>query len=152
MKKINPQPGIYLKASELLIDTYFEGAIIFIAEYNVNGALGFVINNPYPKTFNDLVEFSHLPPFTLYEGGPVELEKLFYIHSYSSQIPDSVEIAKPIYWGGDFKKMTQLMEKGEVSENLFRLFIGYCGWDAGQLEAEIEEGSWVEYDEYRLFG
>ncbi len=143
--------GVFLKATSLLNDTYFEGTVIFIAEYNDQGALGYVMNNPYPRRFNELVEFSGSPAFTLYEGGPVEHEKLFILHRRPDLISDSVLIANDIYSGGHFKQAVRMMNNQRLTDTDFRLFIGYCGWNRGDLEAEIAEGSWevVEGEVFR---
>lgn len=145
------QAGIFLKATQHLNDSYFEGALIYIAAYNAEGALGYVVNNPFPRRFNELVEFINSPPFMLYEGGPVAHEKLFFLHRRPELVTDSDLIAGGIYSGGDFKKAVSLMNAGTLTANDFRLFIGYSGWDAGELEMEISEGSWEVSDKGSLF-
>jgi len=72
--------GTFLKATESLKETNFEAAVLFITEHNENGAIGFVINKPFPRKLNELLEFKNSIAFPLYEGGPVEKEKVFFIH------------------------------------------------------------------------
>lgn len=134
--------GVFLKATPLLNDSYFEGTTIYLTEYNSEGALGYIINSPYSRRFNELVAFASSPAFTLYEGGPVEHEKLFILHRRPNLVSDSVLIANDIYSGGDFKEAVRLMNNSTLTEKDFRLFIGYCGWNSGELETEMEEGSW----------
>jgi len=142
--------GTLIKASPLLNDSYFEGCIIFITELNKNGAIGFILNNPYYRRFNELQEFTSSPALQLFEGGPMEHEKLFILHKKSDLINDSQWITPNIYFGGNFKQAVTLMNSGILAENDFKLFIGYCGWDAGELEAEIEEGSWEILEKYQV--
>lgn len=143
--------GTFLKATAQLRGDYFENALIYVTECNVDGALGYVINRRFPRSFNELVEFIDSPPIQLYEGGPVEQEKLFFIHRRPDLVENSQLIANGMYTGGDFKQAVALMNDGALTEEDFKLFIGYCGWDTGELVAEIQEGSWVVLGEQRIF-
>lgn len=105
--------------------------------------MGFVINKPYTRSFNELLEFSNSKPFPLFEGGPVENESLYFIHRRPDIIDHSVLITNGIYLGGDFKQAVAHINTAVRTEADIKLFIGYCGWDPGQLEAEIAEGSWM---------
>ena len=40
-------------------------------------------------------------------------------------------------------QVIEAMNTNSVSDQQIQLFIGYCGWDVGELEAELEEGSWT---------
>jgi putative transcriptional regulator len=135
--------GTLLISTPLLDNTNFEKAIIFIATYNENGALGFMINHPFSRTLNELVEFNYAKPFTLFDGGPVEKEGLFFLHRRPDLIENGAPVANNIFMGGNFKQAVDCINNNAISANDIKLFIGYCGWDAGELEAEIEEGSWM---------
>ncbi|MBO9730232.1 MAG: YqgE/AlgH family protein [Chitinophaga sp.] len=143
--------GIYIGSTSLLDDTVFEETVILITEYNEKGAMGFVVNKLFPRTFNELQEFSHSKPFPLYEGGPVDQEHLFFVHRRPGLITGGALIAGNIYLGGDFKAAVKHINNGILTEEDIRLFIGYCGWDFGELEAEIAEGSWQVLEEAKLF-
>jgi putative transcriptional regulator len=135
------RPGIVLSSTAALDGTVFEKAIIFIAEYNEEGSLGFIINKPFARNFNELQEFRHSKSFPLYEGGPVDNENLFFLHRRAELIADGRSLIDGIYLGGDFQTAVKLINNGSLKENDIKLFIGYCGWDNGQLEEEIAEGS-----------
>lgn len=143
--------GIIIGSTALLDDSFFEQAILFIAEYNEKGAMGFVINKEFPRRFNELKEFSDSIPFPLYEGGPVDQEHLYFVHRRPELIAGGVPVADNIYLGGDFKTAVRLINNGTLSTSDIRLFIGYCGWDFQELEAEIAEGSWEVLEEATLF-
>jgi putative transcriptional regulator len=139
---MNIKEGSFLKSSLLLNDSEFEQALIFITEYNAKGAMGFVINKPFARTLNELEEFRHSISFPLYDGGPVDREHLFCLHSRPDLIPGGTIIHHGIYLGGDFKQAVIHINNKIITANEIKIFIGYCGWDYAQLEEEIEEGSW----------
>ena len=144
---ITIQPGTVIISAPALADPQFEKAVILITEYNENGATGFVINKPFHRKFNELTEFMHSKPFTLYTGGPVDTENLFMLHQRSDLIKGGKYVSGNIYFGGDFQQAVRYMNDGSINSAGIKLFIGYCGWDAGELEAEVEEGSWLVTEE-----
>lgn len=135
--------GIFIHSTPLLNDTIFEQAVIFIAEYNEKGALGFIINKSFGRTLNELEEFKSAIPFPIYEGGPVDQEHLYFVHQRPDVIDDAALITDGMYLGGNFEKVVQYINNRILTTVDIKIFIGYCGWDAGELEAEIEEGSWT---------
>ena len=134
--------GLLLISSPTMEDPNFLDAVVYIAEYNDNGALGFIINKQHDRPLNELSEFIHCPAFPLYRGGPVDTEHLFFIHRCNDLIPGGQQIADNIYLGGDFNKVIELITNGEINSTHIKIFIGYCGWDAEELETEIREGYW----------
>lgn len=143
--------GIFLQSTDILIDTFFDAALIFITEYNEKGAMGFVVNKQFPRSFNELEEFKHSPAFPLYEGGPVDQEHLYFIHQRPDLIKGGTPVTGHIHQGGDFKEAVRLINNKTISVSDIRLFIGYCGWDRQELEAEIAEGSWRVQEEGNPF-
>lgn len=142
--------GVFLKSSPALDKTYFAGATIFITEYNAEGAVGFVVNRPFGRSLNDLEEFRHSRHFSLFEGGPVDQEHLFFLHQKPDMISDGSAVGNGIYNGGNFKEALTLINNKTLSPGDIKLFVGYCGWNAGELEAEIAEGSWIVTDDKGL--
>ncbi|MFT3980517.1 MAG: YqgE/AlgH family protein [Ferruginibacter sp.] len=135
--------GILLKSTALLKDDpHFGDTLIYLTEYNEQGAMGFVINKIFPRKFNELIEFMNSPAFPLWMGGPVSTDQLYFIHRYPGRIQDGSPVADGIFSGGDFATAVRLLNAQEIDEAGIRMFIGYCGWDRGELEAEVEEGSW----------
>lgn len=146
--------GKLLSSTPAMDDPNFDSSVIFIAEHNERGALGFMINTVFERALNELVEFSSSPAFPLYEGGPVDQEHLYFVHRRSDLIPGGVPVIGDIYLGGDFQKAIEQLKSKNLSSKDLKIFIGYCGWDTGDLEAEIAEGSWEvkEPDADSLFG
>ena len=114
-----------------------------VTEYNQQGATGFVLNEPFDRKLNELVEFQQSKSFDLYTGGPMEQEKLFVLHRRPAMIEQSDLVTDGVYTGGDFKQVLAYINQHAHTEKDIKLLLGYCGWDAGQLEAEIAEGSWL---------
>ena len=115
---------------------------MLLAEVNEDGVMGYLLNKRYPRYFNELVEFSDSPPFPLFEGGPMEHEKLFFIHRHPELIDNGTLLRDNIYYGGNFKQAVAGLNAGKLNEAGLKMFIGYCGWDAGQIEEEIAAGDW----------
>lgn len=139
----NIKPGTAIRSTSALQNSHFEKAVIVITEYNEKGAMGFVINKIFPRRLNELEEFKNAAPFDLYSGGPVDTENLFVVHRRPGLIADSTHLYGNIFMGGNFKQVIQNINDGTISNEDIKLLIGYSGWDKGELEAEIEEGSWA---------
>ena len=143
--------GILLKSSSGAEDEVFGNSIVLITEVNNDGVTGYIINKLFHRRFNELVEFIDSPPFPLYEGGPMEHEKLFFIHNQPDLIDGGTIILNDTYFGGDFKAAVNYLNMGLLNGQSLKMFIGYCGWDAGQLEQEIEAGEWTIITERNIF-
>ena len=143
--------GAFIKSTALLDDTFFESTEVFITEHNEKGAMGFVVNIPFLRRFNELEEFKHSAPFPMYDGGPVDREHLFFLHQRPDLIKGGTPVTGNICLGGDFKEAVRLINNKTLTEMDIKLFIGYCGWNDQELETEIEEGSWEVAKEGNAF-
>ena len=76
-------------------------------------------------------------------GGPVADDQLFFIHTLGDLIPDSAPIIDGLYWGGDNETLKTLVNTGIANEDNVRFFLGYAGWDSGQLVGELVRNSWL---------
>ena len=126
----------------LALDYHFSRSVILLSEVNESGCIGFVLNKPLHYRLSDLI-----PEITsehiVYSGGPVESDNLYFLHSLPNRIPNSVLIKDGIYWGGDFNELSNRLAVGEIDSNKIRFFLGYSGWEFGQLQGEIDADSWV---------
>ncbi|THU38446.1 YqgE/AlgH family protein [Niastella caeni] len=137
------KPGLFLKSTSLLNDTVFENSVVFITEYNDKGAMGFVVNQKFPRKLNELEEFKTIKPFPIYLGGPVDQEHLYFIHQRPDLIEGGVPVTDNIYFGGNFKQAVIHINNQIITEKDCMIFLGYCGWDHHELDEEIAEGSWA---------
>ena len=134
--------GLYIKSNADLNGSFFEHTTILIVEHDEAGSVGFVTNKPFGKSLHELIEFSHAKPFPLMDGGPVDRDHLFVLHKRPDLIDGGKEIPNGLYLGGDMNQVIQAINTGGANPQEIQLFIGYCGWDKGELEVELEEGSW----------
>jgi putative transcriptional regulator len=115
---------------------------IYITEYNEEGAMGFVVNKIFGRSFNELEEFKHSIHVSMWDGGPVDQEHLYFLHKRPDLIEGGILIADGVYLGGNLQQAVTGINNRTISSDQIKIFIGYCGWDTGELEEEIEEGSW----------
>ena len=140
---IDLKAGIYIKSTAALIGSFFEDTTILLVEHNEAGSTGFVINKPFGKYLNDLLEFNHAKPFPLMDGGPVDREHLFVLHKRPDLIEGGKQLTDGLYLGGNMEQVIEAINTKGATDQEIQLFIGYCGWDLGELEAELKEGSWT---------
>jgi putative transcriptional regulator len=134
--------GISIKSTASLNGSIFEDTTILIVEHNEAGSTGFVTNKPYGKSLHDLIEFKHSKPFPLMDGGPVDRAHLFVLHKRPDLIEGGKQLTNGLYLGGNMDQVIEAVNDRAINQQEIQLFIGYCGWDKGELEAELKEGSW----------
>ncbi|PHQ55820.1 MAG: transcriptional regulator [Lutibacter sp.] len=139
----NPSKGkLLVSEPSILNDKSFNRSVIFLSEHNEDGCLGFILNKPTEFVLNDLIAEINCN-FKIYNGGPVEQDNLYFIHKIPKLIPNSIEIDKELYWGGDFETLTDLLNKKAVKPTEIRFFLGYSGWSIDQLNEELNESTWA---------
>jgi putative transcriptional regulator len=138
-----PEKGNLLIAEPSIIgDMSFNRAVILLADHNALGSVGFILNKPLDYNLKDLIDGTD-SDFTVYNGGPVEQDNLYFIHKSPDLIPNSIEISNGIFWGGDFDVVLDLINTDQISEDDIRFFLGYSGWAEQQLDDELESKAWV---------
>ena len=144
MITLKPDKGVLLVAEPSIIgDISFNRSVVLLAEYNSDkGSVGFILNKPLKYTLKDFVPEVN-SNLTVYNGGPVEQDNLYFIHRIPDIIPNSIEISNGIYWGGDFNAITGLLQEDKLSKDQIQFFLGYSGWANEQLEQELMVNSWV---------
>lgn len=143
MITLKPKKGNLLIAEPSIIgDISFNRSIVLLADYSDEGSIGFILNKPFEFGVNNLIPKIE-QDFKVYNGGPVEQDNLYFIHKIPELIPNSIEISLGIFWGGDFSKIIDLINKEKITDNDIRFFLGYSGWDENQLENELLSNSWV---------
>lgn len=140
------EAGSIMVAEPFLGEKYFRHGVIAIIDHNgESGSMGVVMNNPSGYSLNELldgVKPAHGIP--VYCGGPVSLDRLYFIHSLGNEIiPGATEFAPNLWIGGDFEVVIDYVNSGYLTDGILRFFLGYSGWTAGQLEEEIDKSVWA---------
>jgi putative transcriptional regulator len=136
--------GMLLVATPALQDPHFVDTVVLLLDVNDEGALGVVLNRPSPVLVADVLEAWRevvAEPEVLFRGGPVGTDGALAV----AELRDPLE--PPVGWRPvagilgivDLDTPTELVDG---SLTAMRVFAGYAGWGAGQLDGEVEEGSW----------
>ncbi len=135
--------GKILLAEPFAEDAHFARSCIILCEHNEQGSLGFIMNKPIDIEIESL--FTEFPDFdaNVMYGGPVATNTLQYIHNVGDLLENSVEVIPGLFWGGDFEKLKFLIESELIKPHNIKFFLGYSGWTTGQLEEELNRGSWI---------
>lgn len=143
MQDLYPQKGSLLVAEpSILGDVSFNRSVILLSHHTNTGSVGFILNKLLNVTLDELIP-DIKRKFNLYNGGPVEQDNLYFIHKVPNLIPGSVEISNGIYWGGYFNAIVDLINTNQIKDSDIKFFLGYSGWDAKQLEAELNSDAWL---------
>lgn len=134
-----------LVAKPTVEDFCFKRSVTILVDHDAEGSMGVIINKPTHITLNELlpdVEFKEDVP--LFLGGPVGTNMLFFVHSLGADvIPESVQLAPGVFFGGNFDVLKMFIESGEKLDGRVRFMVGYSGWAAGQLDGEVQRHDWA---------
>ncbi|WP_341704658.1 YqgE/AlgH family protein [Ferrovibrio sp.] len=130
-------------------DPRFARSVIYVCSHNAEGAMGLVINKPYPGlTFPNLLGQLGIEPtidndIVVRLGGPVETGRGFVLHSTDYMRQGSVAIDEEIGIGltATLDVLRAIATGTGPQHSLFAL--GYAGWGAGQLDTEIQDNAWL---------
>ncbi|MBL29872.1 MAG: transcriptional regulator [Flavobacteriaceae bacterium] len=133
--------NLLIATPKIIGDHDFHRSVIIITSLDDENISGHIINKKLNYNLNNLIE-DIKPPIPLFYGGPVETDRLFFIHKSSIKIPESKKISNHINWCGDLDMTIKLINDKTISSNDIMFFLGYSGWDRSQLESEFIDKSW----------
>lgn len=107
------------------------------------GSMGFILNRPLSIELNELLNLDIPQHFQLYQGGPVAQDTLLFIHRDIPSIENTLPLVNGWHYGGSHEHLLSMLQDENTNPENVKLFLGYSGWDAGQLRAEIIENSWI---------
>lgn len=148
LSKIEPSSGKLLISEPFLNDSNFKRSVILMAEHGDEGTLGFILNQPSALLLKDLVPDLFQAEFPVFIGGPVEVDTIHFIHRCYDKLNSGDEVAKGIYWGGNFETLKILINSNAIDESEIKFFLGYSGWAKDQLAEEIYANTWIVSNKY----
>ena len=140
----SPAPGMLLVASPELADPNFSDTVVLLLDTDADGALGLVLNRPSPVAVADVLEpwgGVVAEPEVLFRGGPVSPDGALALGVLRS-IEDVPVGFREVAGRVGIVDLDTPVELVDGSLAGLRVFAGYAGWAAGQLEQEISQGDW----------
>ena len=120
---LKPKKGRLLIAEpSILNDNSFNRSIILLTEHTQKNTIGFILNKPLTFTLNELIPEINCP-FTIYQGGPVEQDNLYFVHIVPHLIPGSIEVDKGVFWAGNFDSLKKLLNNQDLKSSDIRFFL-----------------------------
>jgi putative transcriptional regulator len=126
-------------------DPNFAKTVVLLAEYGAHGAFGLVLNRRMDEPAMSMVTADEPleihPNLHLYTGGPVEPTRAWILTAREELDPEALEVMTGVYLSASPALVRQTLES--APDQRVRMVVGYAGWGAGQLDAEIAQGGWL---------
>jgi len=154
--QFNELKGNLLLATPSLQERQFRDSVILLCHHDAEGSMGLIINRPQDISITDVLEDLKLTPneqtmYQLpdgephsYEGGPVDPFRGFVLHDGWHIYESTMQITPELHLTSSKDVLEKIVQ--QQGPEHFMLILGYTGWDAGQLEAEILENNWLIAD------
>lgn len=146
----NSLKGKFLLAEPSMPDPNFAHSVVLMCDHDDEHAIGIVLNREIPKFLRDPIikelglSTSNSKDLPIFEGGPCQPERGFVLHTDDWLDPSSIDIAGNIYLTASSEILRAIA--GGYGPKRHLIALGYAGWSAGQLEAEIAMNSWLIAD------
>ena len=145
-----PLTGRLLVASPDLLDPNFRRAVVLVVEHSADGALGVVLDRPIPEldAIDVLPEWIGfvVEPRVLFDGGPVQQDGAIGIGRLQHPCVEPTPWGVPIDHRLVRVDLSAPGDRARGALSGLRIYAGYAGWSAGQLDAEIARGDWFVVD------
>jgi putative transcriptional regulator len=139
--------GRLLVATPTLLDPNFFRTVVLVLEHGADGALGVVLNRPSETAVGESLEdWNSLAsdPGVVFVGGPVSPEAAIGLARTGT--PDHTDGWAPLFGHLGTIDLGRAPVDLPVDVQNLRVFAGYAGWSAGQLDGEVESGGWFVLD------
>ena len=138
--------GKILVAGRDLRDPHFAETVVLILGHNAQGALGLILNRPSPTPLTRLLDLPAGGSVPLvYQGGPVEGSGVLALARSDAARPDTRVVLDGVYKITAPGPLNDLV-KANAGPDRLRVYYGYSGWSADQLERETRTGAWNVLD------
>lgn len=138
--------GSLLVSEPFLRERYFMHAVVSLIDVpQRTGSMGVVLNNRTALMLDEVMDnIDAARKINVYCGGPVSQDRLFFVHTLGDIIiPQAQQYAPGLWVGGDFDAIADYINSGYPIDGCVRFFVGYSGWDPGQLQAELDNNVWA---------
>ncbi len=135
------EPGSLLISMPSMLDPNFMHTVVLLVDHTPMGAYGLVVNRQLGADLGGLMSDRTSSTFPVYCGGPVETQTLQFVHRLPQLISGGTRLGQDLYLGGSIEAMLGMVEEEGVGADL-RVLLGSSGWGGGQLENELQTGSW----------
>ena len=143
--KLKYMKGQLLLDSGQLVGSFFQRTVVLVCQHDSEGAFGLVLNRSTGNKVGDVIVADipdALKDAQLFLGGPVQPSALSYLHT-DNFIPEA-DVMPNLALGHSLDDLLEIGESFSVTKKV-RLFAGYAGWSAGQLEGEMKRKSWLTH-------
>lgn len=140
--------GKLLVARRNLPDPNFSATVVFLVDYNREGAMGLVINRATDIPLSRMLGDGERQPaaaLTAFIGGPVARTGVLALLRSTATCADCRPVLRDVQLITTRPALDQQIAAGAGADR-FRVYLGYAGWGAGQLQAETDEGAWHVLD------
>lgn len=138
----------FLIAMPTLDDPNFDETVTYVCRHGAEGALGVIVNRPTETVLGEIFKQLGLEcadptqrARQVFGGGPVSREQGFVLHQSDLDFDTTLRGDSGIRVTMSLDVMSSLAS-GAGPEPVM-VALGYAGWDAGQLEAELAANSWL---------
>jgi len=144
--------GRLLVAAPQLADPNFARSVVLVLEHDEPGAVGVVLNRPLHVGVAEILErwaslAEAAPPGVVFSGGPVSPDAVIGMASRRGAPSAPAEANwREVVAGVGVVDLSTAPDGQPVPLGAVRLFSGYAGWAAGQLEAELEDDGWFVFE------
>ncbi len=138
----------FLLATPELYGTEFANAVIYLCEHNEDGAMGLIINQPLDIPLSAIFEQFNLAyseqsgDHIVFSGGPVQVDRGFVLHRPAAKSWEATQaITDKVSLTSSSDIIIDMASETGPKDAL--IILGYAGWEAGQLEAELATNAWI---------
>lgn len=140
--------GKLLVSSRGLGDPAFAESVVLLVDYDQHGAVGLMINRRTQEPISHIlrdVDTAKRGSDLIYIGGPVELDAVFALLRAQKKPDAAALVLGEVYLVSAKSPLEKALATGSGDGDV-RVYLGYCGWDAGQLQNEVRLGGWWIFD------
>ena len=139
-----PGPGMFLVARRALDGSHFGQSVVYLVEHGEEGTLGLIVNRSSDVSLSEALpdlEDRQAATHALYYGGPVGIPMILMLMRSESATRGMAHVAEDVYISSDRRVLEEILETKKPA-NEVRFYLGHSGWAVGQLDSELERGSW----------